>query len=698
MPKLATLDRRLSQLMSWRGTLPLLAAGLIASCLWVMTRNWDASLLDRYQFRQTQTALTAFWLQQDGFSLAYPLPIFGPPWSVPHEFPFYQWLVAAVAQITGTTLLSAARAVSIVCFLAMLPAVYGLAAAVESDPRRRLLVPAAVLTTPVCLFYARTFMIESCACALAVWFLYAQVRNLRHADWRWTLTTSVLGVSAALVKVTTFALFGTVAVVITARALWGARSRPPGGAPLWRLTVTSAVPALASLAATVWWVAFSDRIKLANPYSVSLTSGNLRPWLYGTLAQRTDPAFWQLVGHEFSIAALSGWLLLLLALGLFLAGARYRRAALVWAAGFLLGPLYFSNLYYVHEYYYFPSAVFLTAAAGLVLAGIVASPRLGGPAKTALVAAFFVLQAVNFSGYYAFTLRNRPNPPPPLAAVIRQAVPKDGIVLVHGWDWNTLLPYYAERRAILVPMAHEENADSLLKVLDRIPAGQVCALVIHGPHQHDPAFVHWRTELLNLAPTPVATSIDGDLYLSFDASARLAGPLGDLAQYPGVSFNFAAQLPPPDPRLHRQAVDPAAYAAVAAPAPFAVFNPWSVDVAPLEGKTTIFANAPSELHFHAPAGATRIEAIVGLNDGSYVGPHPTDGVDVVIFELLANGQRRILYRRYLDPVHHTSDRGPQAIVLEHLGRISGAVVFAVYPGPNDNLACDWSYWRQIRIH
>ena len=45
---------------------------LLAVALWIMTRGWDASLLDRYQFRQTQTALNAYGIQHEGFSLAYP--------------------------------------------------------------------------------------------------------------------------------------------------------------------------------------------------------------------------------------------------------------------------------------------------------------------------------------------------------------------------------------------------------------------------------------------------------------------------------------------------------------------------------------------------------------------------------------------------------------------------------------------------
>ena len=165
-----------------------------------------------------------------------------------------------------------------------------------------------------------------------------------------------------------------------------------------------------------------------------------------------------------------------------------------------------------------------------------------------------------------------------------------------------------------------------------------------------------------------------------------------------MTLDFARAPDEPDPRLHYQEVNPANYAGVASPAPIAVFNPWSVDVAPLEGEAAIFANAPSELHFQPPPGATRIEATVGLNARSYTGPDPTDGVDVVIFELLDSGERRPLYQRSLDPVGHPGDRGPQSVVI-HLSRpLTGTVVLALYPGQADNLAKDWGYWRHIRIH
>jgi len=701
MPPLSTLDQRLGQLAARRWLSPLLAALLLGLALWVMTRAWDASLLDRYQFRQTQTALTAYWLQQDGFQLAYPLPIFGPPWSVPFEFPLYQWLVALLANATGVSLLSAARLVGIAFFLLTLPAVYGLAAGAERDPRRRLLVPAAVLVAPVCLFYSRTFMIESCAAALAVWFLFAHVRNLQRADWRWTTLTAAFGILAALVKITTFALFGAAAVAYSFYRLWQAARRPacPGAEPGFRRLVTACLlPAVPILVLGVWWIRFTDVVKRANPYAEQFTSANLSTWNFGKLSQRWDPAFWRTIGWDLHQGILSGWMLLLLAAGLVVIAPRFRRAALVCAAGFLIGPLLFSNLYEVHDYYFFPSAFFAAGAAGIILAGVLESPRLGVTVKALVLLVFFGLQAVNFNLYYAVTLKDRSATAPPLTEVIRLATLQDGIVLVHGWDWNTLIPYYAERRAILVPGRSEEDVHLLLTILAQLPPGRIASLVMQGPHKNDAAFIHWRTRLLNLSPTPVAKSPDGDLYLPAAAIAPLAAKLAGHPAYPGVTLDFSHPPEEPDPRLHYQEVNPATYAAVASPAPIAVFNPWTVDVSPLAGQPTIFANAPSELHFEPPPGATQIVATVGLNERSYTEANPTDGVDVVIFELLDSGERRPLYQRSLDPARYPGDRGPQSVVINLLRPVTGTVVFALYPGQSDNIAKDWGYWRHIRIH
>ena len=65
--------------------------------LGVLAVGINQPLLDWHYFRQTQTALTAYWLLKGGPWFAYLTPVLGAPWSVPFEFPVYQLITAAVA-------------------------------------------------------------------------------------------------------------------------------------------------------------------------------------------------------------------------------------------------------------------------------------------------------------------------------------------------------------------------------------------------------------------------------------------------------------------------------------------------------------------------------------------------------------------------------------------------------------------------
>ena len=71
--------------------------------------GWDNTLLSRFQFRQVQTAMSALFFPAHGFALDYELPLFGPPWSAPLEFPLYQACVAWLSAGTGLALDPAGR-------------------------------------------------------------------------------------------------------------------------------------------------------------------------------------------------------------------------------------------------------------------------------------------------------------------------------------------------------------------------------------------------------------------------------------------------------------------------------------------------------------------------------------------------------------------------------------------------------------
>lgn len=666
-------------------------AAVAGLALWFLTRSWHASILDRYEFRQLQTALSTYWIAREGWSLDYLTPLFGPPWSVPMEFPTFQVCVAALSSLTGLPLEQAGRLAGILFLFATLPAIHDLLQLADLRPSRRLVVLASVLASPVYLFYARTFMIETAAVCFAVWFLAFLRRALDRPGALVIAAATAAGTLAALTKITTFLVFGVPALALAVSA-W--RSATPRRA---RIALAAALPATVALAVGYWWVRHGDAVKDANPFSGFLTSRELRPWNFGPLGLRAEASFWIHALETIHRFVLSEGAFAVAVLCLPFAHARSRRIAVVGLAGFAAGPLVFANLYHVHDYYYAANALLLAGAAGLVVASAWDDPRLPRGANWAAFVLLVGFQFYSFFRGYNSHHWNPAPPPPAIAAVIRDATPRDGVVLIYGADWNPLLPYYMERRAVMVPGERENETEVLEQVLGGMPPRAIAALVTVGSKFRErPAFIAERARRFGLAPAPFARAGDVDLYLpreSLGAAARLARPATGEVQ---LLYTRAEGALPADWQEQVFASD--AFQ-VAQPAPFQARSRFGVSRGTADGRPVINAHAPAELHFHLPAGARHLVARFGLPAAAHAEPPPvgTDGVDVGVLLETDAGLRQSLFRRELDPSRRPGDRGPQDLDLALPPGATGTLVLRVTPGAAGNLTRDWAFWESIRI-
>ena len=142
----------------------LLFCGLLAFHGWGASVGWRNLNLPGVEFRQAQTAISAYFIQRDhDFSLAYPTPVLGKPWSIPMEFPLYQWTVVLLSDATKMDLTAAGRTVSLACFYLTLPALFVLLGRVGLAWPRRLLALGFVVSCPLYIFYGRAFLIETMA-------------------------------------------------------------------------------------------------------------------------------------------------------------------------------------------------------------------------------------------------------------------------------------------------------------------------------------------------------------------------------------------------------------------------------------------------------------------------------------------------------------------------------------------------------
>ena len=109
----------------------------------------------------------------------------------------------------------------------------------------------------------------------------------------------------------------------------------------------------------VFWTHYADEQKLMNPMAEHLMSASLNGWNFGSLQQRLQIATWGKIYRHFSFAF--GGLSASLAIGIALitlSAKKYRLIAGVLLVTSLMGPMFFTNLYFVHWYYPVAGAIY----------------------------------------------------------------------------------------------------------------------------------------------------------------------------------------------------------------------------------------------------------------------------------------------------------------------------------------------------
>jgi hypothetical protein len=674
---------------------PAVFAACLALHLFLVSIGWTNSLMQLHDGRQVQTALTAQCLQTEPWRLAYPLPVFGPPWSAPYEFPFYQTAVAWFANLTGWPVEQAGRAVALGFLYLALPACFQLLAVCGVPPARRWLLPALLLLSPIYLYYSRALMIESTAFCAAVWFLLAYTRVLRRPGWGWVAAAALFGTVAGLAKATTLAVFLAVALLDT---LWqlGSRLRQSGeGRRLAAAAARALLAAVPALGATLLWARYTDAVKASNPLSEALTSGHLREFYYGTFAQRFDPAFWARMGENILNGLLNPVNAALIVLfGVLLLG-RSRRVVLGLLLGFVAGPLLFANLYFVHDYYYYACGAFLLAALAVAWSELLDREEYPRWARWTTVVASLGLQLASFSGNYLPFQRKEVRPEPELGRILAATTAPDAIVLVFGQGWNPSLAYYSRRQTVMVIDAKFDKPEQIDEVLGRIPPDRIVALVATGPIRMEREFLRPYLSRLNLGSGPVLASVDSHLYIA----RTLADKFSDQTAVMKLQ-EFTAVATSSEQGRDRSPMGgalPSNLSSMMSPAPIRVRHPFGLANHVIDKRPVLDAHAPCDLVFKIPENAKEVAIGFGLGEGSYTGESTTDGVEFRVELIGADGSERVLRSIFLDPANQPDDRGTHHAVIALPADATGELWCRTLPGPLSNAAFDWAYWARIQI-
>ena len=630
-------------------------AACVAIHLAVSLIGWSNPINEEHGFRQTQTAITSYWIAHGGPILEYQTPVMGPPWSIPMEFPLFQAMVAGVHRISGFGLDACGRAASLAWFYLLLPVAWRLA--------RRLALPSACfaafgllyLTSPLYLFWTRAFLMESMAMTLAFAYLALAWESTLGEAGGWQLWVAcVLGILAALVKVTTFA--GGLGAACVAYALFWWHTRPRASHSARWLLAAAAIP----IAVELWWVRFSDAVKLRNPLGFQ-TSAELTAWNFGAPLFRFSREFWSVLYGRVAHHLLGKMWPLALALALLClwrAPRALRWIAAVFLVGFWGPTLVFSNLHYVHDYYQFGTAAWLFMG----LAVCVGSATAGTERKVA-AAALVLVAAGNFwvytVRYYPSMVRGKDAWMEVARYLSRQPRSQD-VIVGYGLDWDSTVPYYSERKAILDRLGRPLNSPEIRESLNGLgPAERIGAVVACTEKQDPHGFsVPPQVAGLGFSEAPVFQNELCQVYTTPDANPKVHPRPGDLA-LDGIRLEIRSAVP------------------------------YDVAMSNLPG-LGVLAAPDSVLFARLPGAAHRVSVRFGIKDAAW----KVYGMGAVEFALETEegGRRKEVWKRALDPLRQPSDRGEQRAMVE----VSGEGICLITRS-QDRSVHHRSYWSGIEF-
>lgn len=447
--------------------------------------SWDKPILGEHAFRQTQTAISAYWIAKGGAWLAYPTPVLGAPWSMPFEFPLYQWLVAGAANLLpGITLDQAGRLISELFFLACLWPAWRIATSYRNGRSMFRVCAIVAMLSPFYVFWSRSFMMESTVLFFSLWFLAALNDFLQRPNAYGFLEMTLTGSLAACIKITTFVGFAYAGALIVCGALLVAGWR--SWTPKRLLTpLLTAVAVVVSMVALLAWLHFSDDLKRMNWYGESLVSSaaGMWAWNFGTLAQRESWKIWHVALVRAPNDALGGWIIFLLVAlyALFRLAWRQKMVFLSLVLLYLSVFFTFTNLHIIHNYYQYANSIFLLASIGYVLHAGMEKDRL------LIFALLGVVCLAELTGFYRYFYRDMVEPNRQeqmlLATFVRNNVPNDKMLVTFGLGWSSEVPYYAERRALMISDGVSGGGlESLSRQLDTVTSGIPIGAVIICPN------------------------------------------------------------------------------------------------------------------------------------------------------------------------------------------------------------------------
>lgn len=433
-------------------------------------------LIEAHGFRQTQTAITVQdWLNHGFDLLNYRTPVLGAPWTLPMEFPTFQatayGLYHVLLPITDN-LDTVVRMTSLIYFYLSVFAFSLLAKLLFKRLEKGALYYKIAffiyLFAPFAIFWSKTSMIEYCAVFFQLLYVYCFLKLLYDTDRKKVLYfcgSLVFGGIGYLSKSTSM-IPAVVFLFISSLQFYWPKLRKFKEQLLNRKEILKIVSlfliAVLPFVAGIVWVRYSDNIKVQSGYSF-LTSKGLESWNYGGLDVRLN-----LSSNAKLLKNLEEVLpmILLVISGVFLFASGSGRSAeeadsrktkkqycvaLILAA--LVTAFTLFNLYSAHSYYSIAISPFLMLAGGFLYTDFIGYLIRSRKKLLLGVSAGLVLFHVCFTPLVRLQTWRPDHSQDGNVATglwLKENSKEDDQLLIFNHEWVPVVPYYANRRALMV--------------------------------------------------------------------------------------------------------------------------------------------------------------------------------------------------------------------------------------------------------
>ena len=362
-------------------------------------------------------------------------------------------------------------------------------------------------------------------------------------------------------------------------------------------------------------------------------------------------------------------------------------------------------LYAYHDYYYVANTWALLMALGMVVVGL-AESRVARWLAPCAALVIMIGQAYGYLLHY-FPAQSPISPGGnSLTQVLRELTRPDEVIVITGQDWNSMTPYYAQRRALMLHHDTQRDELRLNAALRNLSGLKIGALVVTGERWQEKSVLIGYLTKLGMAEQPWLLWSDTWIFLPRDRREEMVQALRR-QNFPEVDMAPGIELPsePLGGRWHNITDLPFYQRRLfrnMQPLPVRVFSSFEPQQQDIDHIPSFGAHPLTKLVFRLNRGRHSLATKVWFNPGAYTVPPeqgPTDGVEIRL-SLLKEGQEAVpLQSRLVDPLGRRSDRGIVPIEYEFTMEQEGEVELMFGPGPQGKDTHDWIWIRgplQIR--